>query len=318
MGTYLLRRLLIGIPMLLGITVIVFLIASQMPGDAVLAMISTETPQSDELIKLRRGQLGLDLPLHEQYGRWLWQLLQGNLGYSFQSGEPVATVIATRLPATLQLMGTALLVSIVVGVVLGVVAALKQYSWTDYSLTFAGFAGISIPDFFVGMVLAYVFAVQLQWLPTSGIGTAGEAYSLSDHLRHLAMPALALAMARTAAFMRYTRNSVLEVMNNDYVRTAHAKGLRATLIVMRHILRNALIPVVTVIGLSLPTLFGGSVIIETIFQWAGIGLMFITAVTARDSPVIMGYVLLSATVVLLANLLVDVVYAWLDPRIRYE
>jgi peptide/nickel transport system permease protein len=298
MLTYLLRRLLVSIPILLGITLIVFFIASMMPGDAVLAMISTDTPQAEDLIKLRRGQLGLDLPVYEQYGRWLGQLLQGNLGHSFQSGESVAAVIAARLPATLQLMGVALLFAIVLGVLLGVVSALKQYSWLDYSFTFLGFVGISIPDFFLGMVLVYVFALQLHLLPTSGITTAGEAYSLADNLRHLVLPALALGLVRTATFMRYTRASVLEVMNNDYVRTARAKGLREWLVVTRHILRNALIPVVTVIGLTLPVLFGGAVIIEMIFQWAGIGLMFISAVTARDSPVIMGYVLLSAIIVL--------------------
>ena len=318
MATYLLRRLLVSLPILLGITIIVFFIASKMPGDAVLAMISNETPQAEDLIKLRRGQLGLDLPVHEQYARWLGQLLRGNLGYSFQSGEPVAEVIAARLPATLQLMGVALLFAILIGVALGVVSALKQYSWLDYSLTLFGFAGISIPDFFLGMVLVYLFAIEWQLLPTSGITTPGEPYSLVDNLRHLVLPALALGLARSAAFMRYTRASVLEVMNNDYVRTARAKGLREWLIVTRHVLRNALIPVVTVIGLSLPVLFGGAVIIETIFQWAGIGLMFINAVTGRDSPVIMGYVLLSAVIVLASNLITDLAYAGLDPRIRYD
>ncbi|MDP4300818.1 ABC transporter permease [Leptothrix discophora] len=315
---YLVRRLLVSIPILLGITLIVFLIASKMPGDAVLAMISNETPQAEDLIKLRRGQLGLDLPVWQQYGRWLWQLLHGHLGYSFQSGEPVSAVIAARLPATVQLMGVALLFAIVVGVTLGVVSALRQYSWVDYSFTLFGFAGVSIPDFFLGMVLVYVFAIELHLLPTSGFGTAGEAYSLTDNLRHLLLPALALGLARTAVFMRYTRASVLEVMNNDHVRTARAKGLREWRVIARHVLRNALVPVVTVIGLSLPVLFGGAVIIETIFQWAGIGLMFINAVTGRDSPVIMGYVLLSAVMVLVSNLLTDVAYASLDPRIRFD
>lgn len=318
MTTYILRRLLVSIPILLGITVIVFFVASKMPGDAVLAMISTETPQAEDLIKLRRGQLGLDLPLYVQYGRWLWQLLQGNLGYSFQTGESVIDILLARIPATLQLMGTALLIAIVLGVAMGVVSALKQYSRTDYTFTFLGFAGISIPDFFLGMVLVYLLAIQWPLFPTSGISTAGEPYSLVDNLRHLALPALALGLVRTAPFMRYTRTSVLEVMNNDYVRTARAKGLSEWLVVVRHILRNALIPVVTVIGLTLPVLFGGSVIIEMIFQWPGIGLMFIGAVTARDSPVIMGYVLFSAVMVQASNLLTDMAYSFLDPRIRYD
>jgi peptide/nickel transport system permease protein len=318
MWVYLLRRILISIPILLGITMIVFFIASKMPGDAVAAMISTDSPSSADLIQLRRGQLGLDLPIHEQYVRWLGQLVRGHLGYSFQSGEPVSAVIASRLPATLQLMGTAVLFSIVLGVSLGVLSALRQYSWLDYSFTFMGFVGISIPDFFLGMVLVYLFALQWPLFPTSGITTSGVAYSVLDNLRHLVLPALALGLVRTAAFMRYTRASVLEVMNNDYVRTARAKGLRERLVVVRHIVRNALIPVVTVIGLSLPVLFGGAVIVETIFQWAGIGLMFISAVTGRDSPVIMGYVLVSAVIVLASNLITDIVYGWLDPRIRYD
>jgi peptide/nickel transport system permease protein len=318
MIAFILRRLLVSVPILLGITLIVFLVASQMPGDAVLAMISTESPQAEDLIKLRRGQLGVDLPLYVQYFRWLMQLLQGNLGYSFQTGESVMDILAARIPATIELMGSALLIAIVLGVVMGVVSALKQYSKIDYSCTFLGFAGISVPDFFLGMILVYLFALELHLFPTSGISTAGEAFSLSDNLRHLVLPALALGLVRTATFMRYTRTSVLEVMNNDYVRTARAKGLGEWIIVVRHILRNALIPVVTVIGLTLPVLFGGSVIIEMIFQWPGIGLMFISAVTARDSPVIMGYVLFSAVMVQASNLLTDLAYSFLDPRIRYD
>ena len=318
MLNFILRRLLVNLPILFGITVIVFFVASKMPGDAVLAMISNETPQAEDLIKLRRGQLGLDLPLYEQYFRWLGQLLQGHLGYSFQTGEPVLDILWARIPATIELMGAALLLAIVLGVVMGVVSALKQYSNTDYTFTFLGFTGISIPDFFLGMVLVYLFAIRWPLFPTSGMTTAGEAFSLADNLRHLVLPALALGLVRTATFMRYTRNSVLEVMNNDYVRTARAKGLGEWLVVTRHILRNALVPVVTVIGLTLPVLFGGSVVIEMIFQWPGIGLMFISAVTGRDSPVIMGYVLFSAVMVQVCNLLTDLAYSFLDPRIRYD
>lgn len=318
MFVYIVRRILISIPILLGITIIVFIIASLMPGDAVQAMISQDTPMADELVQLRRGQLGLDQPLIVQYGRWLGNLAQGNLGFSFQSGEPVTKVLSARIFATLELMGVALLIAVVLGVFLGVISALRQYSFLDYSLTFLGFTGISIPDFFFGMVLVYIFAIRLGWFPTSGISTPGEPFSLTDNLRHLALPAFALALVRTATFMRYSRSSVLEVMNDDYVRTARAKGVREWLVTGRHILRNALIPIVTVIGLSLPVLFGGSVIIETIFQWPGIGLMFMNAITGRDSPVIMGYVLFSALLVLFSNLLTDIVYSWVDPRIRYD
>lgn len=318
MTTYILRRILISLPIILGVTIIVFLLASMMPGDAVMAMISSDTPLEADLIKLRQGQLGLDLPLHEQYFRWLSNLAHGNLGFSFQTAEPVARMIVSRIPATLELMGLSLLISVFLGILLGTVSALKQYSAVDYGLTLFGFAGISIPDFFLGMILIFVFALKLKLFPTSGMVTAGTEFSWADNLRHLFLPALALALVRTSTFMRYTRAAVLEVINDDYVRTARAKGMTELVVVSRHILRNALIPVITVIGVSLTVLFAGSVIIETIFQWPGIGMMFISAISLRDSPVIMGYVLVSAFVVLIANLLTDVAYSWVDPRIRYE
>lgn len=318
MFAYFIRRLLINIPILLGITIIIFLLASQMPGDAVLAMISSETPVSDEMIKMRQGELGLDLPLHIQYLRWMGNLAKGNLGFSFVSAESVSKMIAMRIPATLELMGVSLLISIILGLTLGTISAFKQYSVLDYGFTIFGFIGISIPDFFLGMILVFLFALKLKWFPTSGFITAGEEFSLVDNLRHVFLPATALALVRTAVFMRYTRASVLEVLGNDYVRTARAKGLKQGIIVLRHVMRNALIPVITIIGINLGVLFAGSVIIETIFQWPGIGMMFINAVTGRDSPVIMGYVLLTSIIVLAANLLTDLTYSLVDPRIRYE
>lgn len=318
MITYFIRRILISIPILLGITFIVFLLASLMPGDAVLAMISAETPVSDEMIKMRQGELGLDQPLPVQYLRWMGNLLRGNMGYSFVSAESVSEMIAIRIPATLELMGVSLLISIILGITLGTISALKQYSWMDYGFTVFGFIGISIPDFFLGMILVFIFALTLKWFPTSGFVTAGQDFSIIDNLRHVFLPALALALVRTAVFMRYTRASILEVLGNDYVRTARAKGLKQNVIIVRHVLRNGLIPVITIIGISLGVLFAGSVIIETIFQWPGIGMMFMNAVTGRDSPVIMGYVLLTAVIVLISNLLTDLTYSFVDPRIRYE
>ena len=188
MTAYILRRILISLPIILGITVIVFLLANMMPGDAVMAMISSDTPMEADLIKLRQGQLGLDLPLYEQFGRWLGNLARGNLGYSFQTGEPVGEMIVTRIPATLELMGVSLLISIFLGVVLGTISALKQYSAVDYGLTLFGFTGISIPDFFLGMILIFVFALKLKWFPTSGMVTAGTEFSWSDNLRHCSCP----------------------------------------------------------------------------------------------------------------------------------
>lgn len=318
MLSYFIRRLLINIPILLGITFVIFILASLMPGDAVLAMISTDTPLSEDMIKMRQGELGLDLPLPVQYIRWMGNLLRGNMGYSFVSAESVSKMILQRIPATLELMGISLLISILLGLTLGTISALKQYSAMDYGFTIFGFIGISIPDFFLGMVLVFVFALKLKWFPTSGFITAGQEFSLLDNLRHVFLPALALALVRTAVFMRYTRASILEVLGDDYVRTARAKGLKQSVVILRHVMRNALIPVITIIGINLGVLFAGSVIIETIFQWPGIGMMFINAVTGRDSPVIMGYVLLISTIVLIANLLTDFTYSLVDPRIRYE
>jgi peptide/nickel transport system permease protein len=317
MTTYILRRLLISIPTLVGITMIIFSLASLMPGDAVTAMISTDAPLSDELVAIRRGQLGLDQPLYVQYARWLGQLMRGNLGYSYISGEPINRMVLGRIPASLELMGVSLVFSILVGVVLGLISALKHYSWIDYLLTILGFVGLSMPVFFVGMILVYVFALRLDLFPTSGMATLGEPFSLADNLRHLFLPALSLGLFRTAIFMRYMRASVLDVIHDDYVRTARAKGLREHTIILRHVLRNALIPVVTIIGHTLPVLLAGAVIIETMFQWPGTGLLYITAITQRDSPVIVGLTLVIAAMVLLSNLLTDVVYAVIDPRIRY-
>jgi peptide/nickel transport system permease protein len=318
MTKYILRRVLISVPTLFGITIVIFVLADLMPGDAVTAMISVETPLSDELVAIRRGQLGLNEPLPMQYVRWVGQLLRGNMGHSYISGEPISQMIIGRIPASLELMGVSLVFSIVVGIVLGVVSALKQYSWIDYLLTILGFVGLSMPVFFVGMVIVYVFALRLDVFPTSGMATLGEPFSLADNVRHLFLPALSLGLFRTAIFMRYMRASVLDVLHDDYVRTARAKGLRESTIVLRHMLRNALIPVVTIIGHTLPVLLAGAVIVETMFQWPGTGLLYITAITQRDSPVIVGLTLVIAAMVLVSNLLTDIVYAMVDPRIRYS
>nr|MDJ0756709.1 ABC transporter permease [Ardenticatenaceae bacterium] len=246
------------------------------------------------------------------------QLMRGNLGRSYITSESIGEQIQLRIRPTLELMGAALLFSIVVGVTLGIVSALKQYSFLDYLLTMGGFAGISIPVFFLALILIYVFALRLGWLPASGYATPGQDPSLVDRLRHILMPAISLGLLRTAMFMRYTRAAVLEVINQDYIRTAHAKGLKDITVILKHVVRSSLLPLITVIGLTLPVLFGGAVIIEQIFQWPGIGLLFIVAIEARDGPQIMGIALISAIIVLSSNLLTDIAYAWIDPRIRYD
>jgi peptide/nickel transport system permease protein len=314
---YIARRLLISVPTLLGVSIALFALANSMPGDAVLAMISSDAPLAEELIKIRQGQLGLDQPLPVQYMRWVGQLAQGNLGFSYINGRPIGELIVERVPATVQLMGVSLLISLLIGMALGMIAAVKKYSLLDYLLTVAGFAGLSVPVFFLGMVLVYVFALRLGWFPTSGMGTIGEAYSLRANLLHLVLPALTLSLVRIPMFMRYTRASMLSVLGDDYVRTARAKGLLERTVLLRHVLRNALIPVITVVGVTLPVLFGGAIIVETIFQWPGIGLLYISAVSQRDIPLLMGIALVSAVLVLASNLLADVAYAVVDPRIQY-
>lgn len=317
MITYIVRRLFVAIPTLLGITLILFGLANRMPGNAVMAMISTDAPLADEIIAIRKGQLGLDLPLHIQYGRWLWQLVRGNLGYSYINGRPIADAILERVPATVQLMGTSLLFSVLVGVLLGIVSAVKRYSTLDYALTVGGFIGSSMPAFFLGLVLIYLFALTLGWFPSSGMGVIGEKYDLGVNLRHLFLPALTLGLIRIPLFMRYTRASLLDVIHADYIRTARAKGLPEHLVLFRHAVRNALIPVITVVGLTLPVLFSGAIIIETIFQWPGVGMLYMDAVNQRDIPMLMGIALVVGVLVLLSGILTDIAYALADPRIRY-
>ncbi len=315
---FILRRILANVPILLGMTLVVFVMADLMPGDAVLAMITDETPLSAELIAMRRGQMGLDQPLPVQYARWLGQLARGSFGVSYITGGPVAGLITGRIPATLQLAGTAIVVALVVGVTLGIVSALFRYSFTDYALSIFGFVGLSTPTFFLGMVLIYVFALRLKLFPTSGMVTLGEPYDLVDNLRHLVLPAVSLSLVKVAEFMRYTRASMLDVLHEDYMRTARSKGVSERVIIVKHGLRNALIPVITVLGLSLPVMLGGAVIIETVYQWPGIGLLYIEAVKQRDAPIVMGLALLTGVIVLVSNLLADIVYGVVDPRIRYE
>lgn len=318
MGSYIARRLLVSIPVLFGITLVVFFLANLMPGDAVTAMVTDQAPISRQALQARREQLGLDRPMPVRYVIWVGELLQGNLGYSFITFEPIGATIAKRVPATLELMGLSLVFSIVLGIVLGVISALKQYNVLDYVLTVLGFAGLSMPVFFLGMLLIYIFALRLRWFPTSGMGIAGDAFSLKDNLRHLVLPALSLGVLRTAVFLRYTRASMLDVLGSDYIRTARGKGLPERLVIIRHALRNALIPIITIIGLNLPVLFAGAVIIETVFQWPGMGLLYITGIRQRDYPMIMGLGLIFAIVVLLSNLVTDIAYGFADPRIRYS
>ncbi len=317
MTQYILRRLLINLPVLLGITVIVFSLFAFIPGDPASFYINPELATNPVQVAVIREQLGLDQPLPIRYARWLGQTLTGNLGYRTKNGDPIAFVIWLRLQATALLAGTALFIGIAVGIALGVFTALRQYSLWDYILSGLSFVGVSMPAFILGIFGLYIFSIQIPLFPAGGMSTVGQAPSWEDTLYHLALPALLLSLGYIAVFMRQTRFSMLEVLHQDYVRTARAKGLHESRVINVHTLRNALLPVVTTVGLNLPSLFVGTVFMETIFSWPGMGTLYLDAVQSRDFPLIMGLNLVTATMVLLINLMTDIAYAFVDPRIHY-
>lgn len=313
------RRLLIGVPVLLGITAIAFAALSLAPGDPITSRIDPGLlAQMDPAqIEAQRRELGLDQPGPIRYVRWLAGVSHGELGYSVVTRRAIADELALRLPATLQLMGAALIIGLLVGLPFGVISAVSQYSRLDYALTAFGMTMISAPTFFVGLAGIYIFGVYLRVLPTADISTFGEPFSLGDRLRHLVLPSSILGLANAAPLMRYTRASVLEVLRREYMTTAKAKGLFPWLILVRHALRNALLPIITVVGLLLPELVAGAVVTEQIFAWPGMGTLAVRAASDRDPASLMGVVLVVGIGVLVSNLLADIAYAVADPRIRY-
>lgn len=317
MGIYALRRILTAIPLLLVITAIIFTMLQFTPGDPLDAYIPPDQVMSTEQRDSIKRQLGLDQPKPVQYVRWLEKAVQGDLGYRIKNGEPVSRELGRRLPPTLLLMGTGLGLGILLGVLFGVIAAVKRYSTLDNFLTILAFLGISTPAFLAGLLGLYVFSLKLGWFPAGGFQTPGDG-SVLDILWHLILPAVILSLLYIAILMRYTRSSMLEVINQDYVRTASAKGITQGRVISKHVLRNALIPVVTVIGANVANLIGGAVFLESIFSWPGTGQLYLDAIDARDYPMIMGTTLVLAAVILLANLLTDLAYGLIDPRIRYS
>jgi peptide/nickel transport system permease protein len=309
------------IPILLSISVVVFVLVEIAPGDPVDALIPPGTLGVSENVRANlRDEMGLDEPAPVRYVYWLRRAATGDFGYSLASQRPISRVIRNRLPATLSLVGFALLVSIVLGIVTGVISAVKQYSWIDYLVTLFSFAWLSVPVFFLGLMVIYVFAVRLGWFPAFGISDPGVSGfdAVLDRLHHLILPGLTLALELTAALTRYVRSSLLEVLESDYMRTARAKGLAERVVILRHGLGNALIPMITVIALRLPILFGGAVVVETVFQWPGLGTLTLSAANQRDYPLVMALALFMATIVVLSNFLADIAYAVADPRIRYD
>lgn len=305
MTAYILRRLLIAVPLLVVVTIVVFLLMTLTPGDPAVLMLGQDaTPEA--VVRLR-VQFGLDRPLIEQYLLFLGNLLRGDLGRSFVTHLAVSGELARTWPATFELAVAAMAVALAIGLPLGVFTAVRRGSWLDQLTRVAVLVSISMPIFWSGLLLIYYFAVQLGWLPTSGTGTPA----------HLVLPALSLSTFSLAIIVRLTRSSMIEVLQEDYVRTARSKGLRDRAVVVRHAMKNALIPVVTVAGLQFGQLLAGAALTETVFNWPGIGRLLVTAVFARDYPMIRGAILLIAATFILVNLAVDLIYAFLDPRIRY-
>ena len=313
MGKYILKRILIAIPVLIGITMIDYAIMCL--AGSPLEML--KGPRiSDAALQAKEIAAGLDRPLIVQYFVWLWQLLQGNLGYSMKSYEPVSAMIGSHIGPTLLLMGASLALSLLIAVPAGIYSAVKQYSKGDYAVVTASFIGSSIPSFFLALILIYIFTVKLGILPSGGMNTLGMDGSVADTIRHMVLPVTVLAVSLAGSNIRYIRSSFLEILQQDYLRTARAKGIGYKRVIWKHAMRNALLPIVTVIGMQIPMLFGGAVIIEQVFSWPGLGLMTMTAIMGRDYPVIMGVCLLSAVVVLVSNLITDILYALVDPTIQ--
>ena len=317
MPSYIARRLLQMIPLMFGITIVLFGVIQAAPGGPEAALLESDRFIDPAVIEAYRERLGVDQPIPVQYAKWIGGAVRGDLGVSFSTTRPVTEMIFERLPATLELMGASFLVAAFLAFLLGVFSAVRQYSWFDHLGTGMSFVGIAMPVFWFALILQLVFGVWLGWLPVAGTETVG-ATGLGDHLLHLILPATVLSVRYVAGWSRYLRSSMLEILRTDFVRTARAKGLSEGVVVWGHALRNAMIPVVSVMALNLAGLFSGAVITETIFAWPGIGRMFVQAMFSRDYPLLMGILLLGSTMVVVFNLLADIVYAVLDPRIRYD
>jgi peptide/nickel transport system permease protein len=311
---YVVRRLLLTLPVLFGISVIVFLVISLIPGDPATAILGAyATPEN---VARLNAELGLDKPLPVQFLIWLGGVLEGDFGRSYSLNRPVAAEVADRLGPTLILAGAALVLCTLFGLLAGVVAAVKQYGWQDKAITLLVLIGISTPSFFLGIVLILWFSVGLGWFPTGGMYALFGDGGVLELLHHLALPALTLAVVATGVVARLTRANMLEVLRQDYIRTARAKGLRERGVIYRHALRNALVNVIPILGIQAGFVLSGAVYIESVFQWPGIGRMLVTAISTRDILLVQGGVLVVAACYVLINLLADVLQAALDPRVK--
>lgn len=320
MKKYIVRRLLLMLPILLGVSLVVFLLIASLPGDAVTAHAAGNISQ--EKIEQNRMLLGLDQPPLTRYFHWLMNACKGNLGTSTLYKQPVTSVIGTFVWNSFLLTSVAFLLQLLIAIPVGILAARKKYSWFDNVSSVMAFAGISLPSFFLAMILRYIFSIKLGILPLDGMETVGVEMSAGEHIldiiKHMILPVFTLTAVSMGSTMRYMRTSMLEVLHQDYIRTARAKGLSEKRVICRHALRNALIPIVTFIGGALPTLFAGALITETIFAWPGIGKVFYEAIGMRDYLLMMGIVMFLAVLTMLGNLLSDILYSVVDPRIRLK
>jgi peptide/nickel transport system permease protein len=314
MARYLLHRLAQSLVLLVIVSMIGFALLHLTPGGPLSQFAMTPGMTAADLHRVAH-EMGLDQPLPMQYVTWAWHLVQGDWGRSYRDQEPVLGIIASHLAATLELMVSSSILAVIIGTWVGVLGALRRYSLADYLTTIGAMVALSIPTFWFGLVMIYIFSVLLAWLPAGGIATVGNGSPL-DLLRHLAMPCVVLALVTVATWSRYMRSATLEVINQDYVRTARAKGLRPREILRHHILRNAMLPMITLTGLQLPTLLGGALVAETVFTWPGMGRLFLDSLGYRDYPVVMGLLMVAAILTLLGNLIADILYVVFDPRMR--
>ncbi len=316
MASYVLRRLFHALTILLGVSILVFIFVELAPGDAVDSLMPPESMSTPEAKEAMRERLGLNDPAPLRYVQWLGRAVQGDMGYSLTSRKPVTDIIMARLPKTLLLVATAMVFSIVVGISTGILSAIKQYTIIDYLATFFSFFWLSVPGFFLSLLMIYVFAVKLNWFPVFGASSPNAAHPVLDRIHHLILPAAVLGLELAAALTRYTRASLIEVMRADYMRTARAKGLTEWVVIISHGLKNALIPIITVIAFRLPYLLSGAVIIETVFQWPGLGLLTLTAANQKDYPLILALTMAVTILVVISSFFADLAYSIADPRIR--
>lgn len=315
MGKYIIKRLLIAAVTFLGITVLVYILASMAPGSPVEMILAGTSNLTQEDVARLEAQMGLDQPVYVQYIIWLKNVLRGNLGVSYRTMRPVTEMLGERIAPTLMLTVTALVLAILIAVPLGIVAAYKPYSVWDYASSVFAFIGAATPNFFAAMILVYFLSIRFGILPASGMYDAGAKASLPMLLRHMILPVITLMLQYVGIYTRHMRSSMLEVLGDDYVRTARAKGLRERMVIFVHAFRNALIPLVTQVGLSLSALIGGAIITEQVFSWPGMGTLMVQSINYRDYPVIMGVTVLIAGFVLIGNIVIDLLYGVLDPRV---